>query len=111
MVSSEGILLEIIVQEIDSKNYVVDWFGFWTDSVENGWNPRSTRTKILNCIGEQFGPVVREQHEKLLDLLYKIEMTKKDEDDSKMRELLLEHRKLEQKEQRKRFLNTLHKRA
>ena len=111
LVSSEGILLEVIVQELDSKNYVVDWFDFWTSSVKSGWNPRSTRTKILCCIGEQFGPKVREQHEKILDFLYELEMAKKNEDEPKMIELLLEHRKLEQKEQRQRLLNTLHKRA
>ena len=93
LVSSEGILLEILVSELQSRSSVVDWFEFWNDSVESGWNPRSTRTKILTCIGELFGPVVREQHQKILDFLYEFEVAKKAEDEPKMRELLIAYRK------------------
>jgi hypothetical protein len=111
LVSSEGIPLEVLVQQIHHNGRVIDWYGFWNDSLKAGWNPHSTRTKILTSIGETLGPKIREEHRKILDFLYEVEMATRNEDEERVKELLLEHRELERKTQRKRLLNKLKTRA
>ena len=75
LVNSEGIILEIIVSQLRQDNSVVDWFGFWKEAMKFGWNPGSTKTKILCCIGEEFGPQVRESLQPTLELLCDLEGT------------------------------------
>ena len=109
--SSEGIPLEILVHQFHTKSCVIDWHNFWTESLKAGWNPHSTRTKILSSIGETLGPRVRDQISKMLDLLYEVERSSRDDDKERIKDLLFEHRKLERRTQRIRLLNKLKTRA
>lgn len=83
LVSSEGIPLEVVIQQLDKEGRVPDWYGFWKDAMSSGWNPGSTVTKIESSVGEVLGPKVREQVSEVLRFLLEIENAKDDEDEVK----------------------------
>ena len=39
----------------------VGWLDFYDQAISEGWNPRSTMTRIETSIGEVLGPQHREQ--------------------------------------------------
>ena len=107
MVNSEGVSLEIIVMMFDQNGDVPDWRGFWKDAMSHGWNPRSTRTKILSCIGEQFGPKVKEHHRVTLNFLHDFEIAHRNDDKPEMQRLLRERKQVDLETQRKRLIKTI----
>ena len=46
--------------------------------MKHGWKPGPTKTKILSCIGEQFGSKVRESLEPTLKSLVELEEAKRE---------------------------------
>lgn len=109
LVNSEGILLEVLISRMHDKGYVIDWHGFWKEAMENGWNPRSTVTKIATSVGEVLGPEVREGVERSLRFLHELEEAKGD--GPKMLKLLRERRREDLRERRERLIKILRVRS
>jgi hypothetical protein len=107
IVSSEGFPLEILLHQMQQRGDVPDWYGFWKESMESGWNPRSTVTRITTAVGDVFGPKVKEQVSEMLEFLYEFEMAVRDDDEDEMKRLLLERREKDRKEQRGRLITTI----
>lgn len=55
LVNSEGIPLDVLVGALDEKSLVVDWLDFMIDAVYTGWNPKTTKTKIVSACSDAVG--------------------------------------------------------
>lgn len=107
VVSSEGYPLMLILMDMERKGFVPDWLGFWNDAMKAGWNPRSTVTRITTEVGDAFGPKAKEQVSETTEFLYNFEMASRDGNEDEMKRLLLERRKIDQKDQRQRLIDTI----
>ncbi len=46
MISSRGVQLDILVDELKRNNIVVDWIEFYNESQKHGWNIKTVLNKI-----------------------------------------------------------------
>jgi alanyl-tRNA synthetase len=67
VVETHGVPLEVVLDWVVDNNLVPDWAQFWEESREKKWNPRTTRTKVVNAIGEVYGPDYRKKWEVRLE--------------------------------------------
>lgn len=51
----DGIPLDVIFQSSIELGFRLDWQSFWLQSIEKGWNPYSTFSKLSHEVLEVFG--------------------------------------------------------
>ena len=52
-----GIPLELMIEQLDKHSYIIDWINFYEDSLKDGWNPRTTLSKIEVALFDSCGKV------------------------------------------------------
>ena len=56
LVESKGVLLSTIVQGLEDRGWVVDWVDFMKQSLDHGWKPKGTISKIEETLMDTLGP-------------------------------------------------------
>lgn len=70
--NSIGVPLEIILQELKTRNMVIDWLNFFEETRKHNWNPKTTLSKIEASIGDVYGREVKEEIVEKLKLIYPV---------------------------------------
>lgn len=52
LVSSEGIPLDVVIEQIYQLGYVPDFYYFLIEAKKSGWNKNSTKTKLETIISD-----------------------------------------------------------
>ncbi len=52
-----GIPLELMIYQLNKHSYIIDWINFYEDSIKDGWNPRTTLSKIEVALIDSCGKV------------------------------------------------------
>ena len=61
LVETKGVLLSTIVQGLEDRGWVVDWVDFLQQSLDHGWKPKGTISKIEEALLDIKGPEHTEQ--------------------------------------------------
>ena len=56
LVETKGVLLSVIIQGLDDRGWLVDWIDFMQQSLDHGWKPSSTLSKIEEHLLDIKGP-------------------------------------------------------
>ena len=56
LVESKGVLLSTIVQGLEDRGWVVDWVDFIQQSLDHGWKPKGTISKIEETLTDVLEP-------------------------------------------------------
>lgn len=55
LVDTEGIPLEIIMEELKDRGMMPDWIDFFREALKSGWTFKGTYTRIYNSILNLYG--------------------------------------------------------
>jgi hypothetical protein len=61
LVDGQGLPLDIVLYYFKDHDLIPDWLGFFMESIERGWNPRSTLTKIETACQDVYGKLHSEE--------------------------------------------------
>lgn len=61
LVDGQGIPLDILLYYFKDNDLVPDWLGFFMESIETGWNPESTLSKIEVACHDVYGKLHSEE--------------------------------------------------
>lgn len=56
MIETKGVQLAVIIEGLDQHGWVIDWMDFLQQSLDHGWNPKSTLSKIEEALLDIKGP-------------------------------------------------------
>jgi hypothetical protein len=55
-VDEKGIPLEIVVERLHGRGWMMDWLDFYRDSVKQGWPKDRTIGRLREAVGDVYGP-------------------------------------------------------
>ena len=55
LVDSQGIPLDVVLELLGSRNYVVDWLHFMECSRMSGWKESTTKSKVESALMDIYG--------------------------------------------------------
>lgn len=64
LTDTRGVPLDFILDALKANGYMPDWLGFREEALRAGWKPHTIRLRLLEAIGDVYGPEFREAWEK-----------------------------------------------
>lgn len=69
-VGTHGVPLEAILDRFKQNNIIIDWMAYIVDALKDGHNPNTIRSRILEAVGDVYGPLYKKEINKRLDILF-----------------------------------------
>lgn len=69
-VGTHGLPLEVVLETLKKNNMVIDWMNYATDALREGHNPRTIKARILEAVGDVYGPKDKEKINNRLNLMF-----------------------------------------
>lgn len=57
---SVGLPLDVVVDFLDTRGFMMDWLDFYSEAVKKGWPPDRTMLRLTQVVGDVYGPRFRE---------------------------------------------------
>jgi hypothetical protein len=62
-----GLPIEFVLDILVKHGMIVDWVGYYEDSVRSGWSYKTLRLRLDSALGDVYGPGYRDEVLKRLD--------------------------------------------
>ena len=60
LVDTHGIPLDLVVDKLRNAGMMPDWLDFYDEAIKKGWNPERVHLRLLEAVGDVYGPTFRE---------------------------------------------------